>query len=287
MNKAVVEKVVNKVIEMMDNGIIPWKKSWVNGMNLAVSHNNGKPYSFLNQMLLEGEAGEYATFNQIKKLGGHVKKGAKSKFIVFWSPLKVKETNKNGEEIEKTVPYLVYYNVFNINKDVEGIEPKYKMETKENKEIKNISDIIQNYIKREGIGYDDVIGNCQAYYSPKFDKIVMPNIKQFDSSEEFYSTLAHESIHSTGIESRMNRYNDSKPAMFGSEEYGLEELVAECGSSLLCSNCGIDTENTVKNSVAYIQNWKNAILANKEMVITAFSKAEKAVDFILNGKKEN
>lgn len=66
--------ITDKVIEMLENGIIPWKKGWIGGHG-AVSHSTGKPYSFANQIMLMGKSGEYLTFNQCKAEGGRVKKG--------------------------------------------------------------------------------------------------------------------------------------------------------------------------------------------------------------------
>ena len=38
----------------------------------------------------------------------------------------------------------------------------------------------------------------QAYYTPTFDYINMPKKEQFKGTAEYYSTLIHEVIHSTG-----------------------------------------------------------------------------------------
>lgn len=64
----------------------------------------------------------------------------------------------------------------------------------------------------------------RAFYSPASDYIVVPMKKQFKrhrkqsevyaDGQEFYSTLIHEMVHSTGIESRLNR---SMNGRFGSE----------------------------------------------------------------------
>ena len=48
----------------------------------AVSHTTGKPYSLLNQMLL-GKPGEYLTYKQVQAEGSYIRKGEKSRFVVF------------------------------------------------------------------------------------------------------------------------------------------------------------------------------------------------------------
>jgi len=70
------QEVTNRIMEQLENGIIPWEKPWISAGN-AVSHATGKPYSLLNQMLL-GRPGEYVTFKQCQAEGGKVRKGEKS-----------------------------------------------------------------------------------------------------------------------------------------------------------------------------------------------------------------
>ena len=69
--------------------------------------------------------------------------------------------------------------------------------------------------------------------------------------------------------------------MFGSETYSKEELVAEIGAASLMNEMGFETEESFRNSVAYIQNWLKALRNDKKMVISAAGKAEKAAKMIL------
>ena len=43
--------VVAKMLAMMDEGIIPWEKPWF-GMNRCYNYKNGRPYNFINEMML-------------------------------------------------------------------------------------------------------------------------------------------------------------------------------------------------------------------------------------------
>lgn len=65
-NSNIYEMVTNKIIEKLEQGIVPWRKPWINGG--AVSWKSQKQYRGINAMLLE--EGEYATFNQIKEAKG-------------------------------------------------------------------------------------------------------------------------------------------------------------------------------------------------------------------------
>ena len=85
-------------------------------------------------------------------------------------------------------------------------------------------------------------------------------------------------------ESRCDRAAErkNKSVAFGSEEYSKEELVAEIGSATLLNLIGIETKKTFKNSTAYIQSWLRALKNDNKFIISASSKAEKAVKYILN-----
>jgi len=115
-NEKIYEMVTNKIVEQLEKGVVPWRKPWVNGG--AVSWNTQKAYRGINTMLLD--AGEWATFKQIKEAGGKVKKGSKSSFVIFFKWI---EKEDNDGEIER-IPLLRFYNVFEINTQVEGLESK-------------------------------------------------------------------------------------------------------------------------------------------------------------------
>ena len=108
------------------------------------------------------------------------------------------------------------------------------------------------------------------------------NINDVDSAEEYYSTLFHELVHSTGSKSRLNREMGGK---FGSKSYAREELVAEIGSAILCSMLNI-SEKTFDNSSAYIQSWLKALENDTHLILYASAKAEKAVQMIYPNSEE-
>ena len=71
------------------------------------------------------------------------------------------------------------------------------------------------------------------------DYIQVPCREQYKDIMEFYSTLFHEMIHSTGHRDRLGRLDcGTKIAGFGSEEYSKEELIAEIGSAFLMNHIG-------------------------------------------------
>lgn len=294
---SICEQVTHKLVALMEQGINPWRKPWSHCTDeLAVSHTNGKPYSLLNQILLGFRAGEYLTFNQIKKEGGSVKKGAKSEVIVFWhcgdfkpvkSPDGGDDENEDSDDkqwIAWKNPILKYYRVFHID-DTEDIKAKYPQ--KEPELISNINPIekaentANNYCNRSGVRLVIQKSNS-AYYRPSTDTVTVPLREQFAEISEFYSTLFHELTHSTGHPSRLNRLAGGIHK--ASERYSREELVAEIGSAACLSRLGIECKETEENSAAYLKSWARFISGDPRAFIVAAGKAEKALDLIFGDK---
>ena len=296
--------VTDRIVAAMEEGIVPWHKPWVlNGAKVekadsrftAVNHVSGKPYSLLNQMLL-GRPGEYVSFKQCKEAGGTVKKGEKSSMVVFWKMITCEETDKNGKPVldsngkiaMKTIPVLKYFNVFHIDQ-CEGISPKHDGRDEQVEESKPVVDpleagerVIADYVERSGVKFCTGLQDS-AFYRPSADMISIPEIGQYKHVAEYYSTAFHEMVHSTGHKSRLDRFGNSNGiAAFGDESYSKEELVAEIGSAAICNRVGIETAETFRNSVAYIQNWLNALKNDKRLIVSAASRADKAVCLIMN-----
>ena len=281
------KEVTDRIIAELEKGIIPWNKPWTGGCDGAISHANGKPYSLLNQFVLD-KPGEYLTFKQCAKEGGKIKKGAKSKFVVFWKMIEVEKKDKTGIVVTdadgkpKTdiIPVLKYFNVFHVD-DCEGIKAKFDrpMPTAGATPIEAAEATLADYVKRSGIR---LVNRKQdrAYYSPASDTITLPLMEQFMETAEYYSTAFHEVVHSTGHSTRLNRFTDA--GGFGSEPYSKEELVAEIGAASILNYLRIETASSFKNSAAYIQNWLKHLRDDKRLIVSAASRAEKAVKLVLN-----
>ena len=277
------EEITNRIIEQLENNIIPWHKPWSGISGGAYNRVSKKPYSLLNQMLLKHD-GEYATYKQWSNLGGKVRKGEKSEIVVFWKIVQVEE-EKNGKIEKKSIPLLKYINVFHVSQ-VEGVESK-NIKPIEHEPIEEAERIKNGYIERENIVIEELTTN-EAYYSPMMDYIQVPCKEQFMDIMEFYSTLFHEMVHSTGHRDRLGRLDTGvKLASFGSEEYSKEELIAEIGSAFLMNHIGIETPKTFKNSAAYIQSWLKVLRNDNKFIVSASSKAEKAMKYILGTMEEN
>jgi len=274
------EMVTNRIIEELEKGIIPWQKPWHGVRAGAYNRISKKPYSILNQMLLSKE-GEWATFKQWTDIGGKVKKGSKSELVVFWKLQPFEEVKEDGEKVVKHVPILRYYNVFHISQ-VENVEP-LEVDFSELAPIEEAEQIKEAYKNREKILIEEIVSD-KAFYSPLRDYIQVPCRKQYSEVEEFYSTLFHEMIHSTGHRIRLDRLDTSANSAFGSEIYSKEELVAELGSAYILNMLGIESEKSFRNSTGYIQGWLRKLKDDPKFIVSASARAEKAVNYILNGE---
>ena len=277
MSLNIYQLVTDRIIALLESGVIPWKRPWTGVRGGAYSRATGRPYSLLNQIIL-GKPGEYLTYKQAIEAGGRVLKGEKAKFVVFWKPVKITEM-KDGKPVEKMVPMLRYYNVFHIDQ-CENVKPKYDDALSAPEDpIDAAEATIADYLRRSGVTLEHVKQN-RAYYTPDSDRVCLPLREQFPKIAQYYSTAYHELVHSTGHPSRLNRIKAG--THFRDEAYSREELVAELGAAILMNEHGIETESSFRNSVAYIQSWLRALRSDNRMVVLAAGQAEKAVKLIMN-----
>lgn len=265
MKSIAYDAVYNQIVAQMEKGIIPWRKSWKSARPCNAKTN--RPYNGINFFLLTSsgfEDNHWLTYKQLKELGGNVKKGEKSRQVVFWQILSKEEDGK-----KKSIPLLKYYNVFNVEQ-TEGVE------ISDEHDINNAINYDAEDVLKKYNGPKVIFGGDQPCYIPSLDIIKMPAIEKFNSSNEYYSTMFHEQAHGTSHKSRMDRELNVN---FGSHNYSAEELLAEFTSAFLCNACGID--NTIEQSAAYLQSWMKAFQDNPSMIVHAASKAQKVADYIL------
>lgn len=277
--------VTDKIIEKLENGTVPWQKTWKseNPSNFV----SNIAYRGINTILLsmqDFESSYWLTFKQVKELSGWVKKDEHSTIVVFWKPI-VNSRNASLDETTADVHFLLrYYNVFNL----EQVELPDEILTKRiqapKNEVKpNAESIIAGYRKPPAIVINNAI-SCPRYL-PRIDRVETLSIDSFSNAESYYASLFHELVHSTGSSERLNRKGITEPIHFGSKKYSTEELIAEMGASFLCSMSGI--ENAIDNQASYIENWLSVLNNDKRMVLIAASQAQKAVDWIVNAKPTN
>jgi antirestriction protein ArdC len=168
----------------------------------------------------------------------------------------------NGEDIEGID--------FGGDFDAEKLSDEDKIEIAEN--------IFQSYPNKPDLKHDEQ----KPFYSRKKDFINMPQFGSYDEPQYYYSTLFHESIHSTGHKSRLDREFGKQ---FGDEKYAFEELVAEMGAAYLSAEAGI-LFKTREQSAAYLKNWNErlveAMKEHNKFFFRAASRSQEAADYILD-----
>lgn len=283
--------ITNRIVAMLEKGEMPWHCPWKKktGNISRPLRSNGIPYSGVNVLQLwlsamdQGFSNPYwMTFNQIKELGGCVKKGSKGTQVVYASTFEKNGEDSEGNEITQKIPFLKTYVVFNVEQTEDLPEKyvkKYGLDDSDEPSVNKDEMIAECEAFFKKVGSDLKHGGNQAYYSPALDYVQMPTFKMFESAEAYYATLSHEHIHWTRHKSRLDRdYNQKR---FGDEGYAMEELVAELGSAFLCADLGLNTMADDKHQhAAYIQSWIKVLKDDKRAIFTAASAASKAVDYL-------
>lgn len=273
MSEKIYEMITKRMIQLLESGVVPWRRPWRVGA--AVNWKNQKPYRGINTLLLE--PGEYASFKQVSEAGGKVKKGESGQMVVFWTW--IEKEDDNGKKV--TYPFLRYYTVFEISKQCEGLTSKRSENTFDHDPIMKAEKICAGYIDAPPVRF--VSG--RAFYRPSDDIVSIPPLRDYAKPQEYYSTLFHEHVHSTGHAKRLKRQGITALSAFGDESYSKEELVAEIGAAMLCGVAGIDN-STMENSAAYVAAWLRKLKNDKQLIVQAAGQAQKAADYILGANIE-
>lgn len=274
----VYEQVTNKIIDSLEQGVIPWKRPWksVFPMNL----NSKRRYSGLNAFLLSLSpytSPYWCTFKGAQSAGGSVKKGEKGTMVIFWRILEVEDSqSKTGK---KKIPLLRSYTIFNAEQCENISIPTGK--GNDLSSVEEADQVIANMPNAPKINH----GGNDAFYMPSTDEITVPNKQNFDHVEGYYSTVFHELAHSTGHETRLDRIKDW--GAFGTDPYAKEELVAEMAASLLVALTGVANDSAdYSQNAAYIGGWLRKLKQDKKLLVSAASQAQKAADYIMGSGSE-
>jgi len=272
----VMEAVASKIIASIEAGIVngEWKKSWAGGA-IAMNAVTGNQYKGGNLIALWvlGEdfgSGYWATYKQWQSIGAQVRKGETGIRLVKWSPIPCKDHGPQEacSSCGTMVPNV--FTVFNAEQ-VDGWDGNPDA-------IKNLDERIadaDDFLKATGAEMKHT-GEGRAYYSPTVDAITLPSFESFDSAEAYYATAAHELIHWTGHESRLDR--DMAKKWGDADAYAAEELVAELGAAMLCATLGI-SDTPRPDHAQYLKFWVGRLKDDYRLLWNAASQAQKAVDF--------
>jgi len=262
-----------------------WEKLWQVPSPVNIT---GRFYNGINTLILASSpytSRVFATYKQIRQNGGQIRKSEKGTTVVFWK-ISVKEDPDTLEK--KKFFFLRYYKVFNSEQaDFADLG---------NQKIAELNNMAAKQMNDRQTAAEDIISNMpsapnitnsstdnRAYYSPSLDLVHVPELRWFETSDSYYQTMFHELVHSTGHDTRLNRFSDES-CYFGNLDYSKEELVAELGSSFLTVISGCNWNQ--RNSTAYIAGWSKKLRDNQNWIVWAATRAEKASNHILNIKTE-
>ena len=128
-------RVTERVIADLEKGVRPWLKPWSAGNTAArvalPLRHNGMPYRGINVLVLWGEvldkgynSAMWMTFKQALALGAHVRKGEHGAMVVYADRFTRTETDADGNGVEREIPFLKAYTVFNVTQ-IDGLPAHY------------------------------------------------------------------------------------------------------------------------------------------------------------------
>lgn len=272
--------VTDRIIAMLEAGTRPWSQPWGATGGGRPLRFDGKPYRGANVLNLWAAgmsrgfvSRHWMTYKKAQELGAQVRKGAKSEYAFYVGTINRTE-ERNGEEVDRTIPFLKAYNVFN-TAEIDGLPGQYGV-------VAPVATLDESARMPEcdtwiaGTGARIVHGGGRAFYSPSADQIHMPEFSSFDSAQRYYSTAFHEMAHWTGHGKRLDRLTHK---VFGDPSYAFEEWVAELSASYLCADLSVNSEPR-EDHASYLASWLKALKADNRNIFRAASYAEKACTFL-------
>lgn len=285
-------EVTDKIITALESGTTPWRRAWQTGHEgLPVSAVTGQHYRGINVMLLWTEAvnkgyesNRWLTFHHAFSAGGIVRRGEKATQVILFKPFKKPEpygpvrgkTDETGEPPAFQYHMMARFHLFNTDQcdNLPGILRYRPSEPLPEPERHTLADKL---VTASGVPVEHR-HQRRACYFPGMDRILMPLAAQFQTPEDYYSTLLHELVHSTGHATRLAR--EGIVATSGNKSdprYGFEELVAEMGSAFLCAKLGIQGD---LQHESYIASWLSMLRADNKAVFRAARYAREAFEYL-------
>jgi antirestriction protein ArdC len=280
-------KILDKLIEEMEQGKIPWQQPWFT--RLPKNYISRRSYSGINVFILNEAASMmhfkshyWITARQATIRGGIIKKDEPATYIVMakWQSKEWKD--KEGKNhiavwlMSKNYPLYNLDQTYNLKIPIDDYQDD--LFTANDHIVENI---LKTYADHPPISYK----YDKAFYSPGKDEIGMPHVKDFVNKEEFACTLFHELVHSTGNKKRLARSSFNNACVNKIEDYAKEELVAEIGAAFLCAEYKLFTK-TKKNSAAYLSSWLKSLKNDNTFLFRASSQAQQAVNYIFGQRVE-
>jgi antirestriction protein ArdC len=128
-------RVTSHIIADLEDGVRPWLKPWSTGNAagriIKPLRTNGQPYKGVNVLMLWGEAvakgyisPTWLTYRQAAAHGGQVRKGEHGSLVVYADRIRKTDTDDNGAEVEREIPFMRGYTVFNCAQ-IDGLPERF------------------------------------------------------------------------------------------------------------------------------------------------------------------
>lgn len=278
MKKDIKETITAEIITMIENAqasnsdwTMPFKSLGGKPCNALT----GKAYRGLNALWL-GLLGyrTVATYRQWLELGYQVQKGGKS--VTISAPMTVEDKKTGESKMIGFRPASVFppSEVLHAETGEPWVEPEIDAV-----DLTERLEVADQYVSN--LGFDiRHSGEGRAYYQPAGDFIHMPERAAFSATktssatENYYSTLLHESAHATGHKSRLDRLD-----LKNKKGYAFEELVAELSAAFLCNQLSVSSAPR-DDHAQYLASWLKALDGDNDYIFKAASEAQKVVDWM-------
>ena len=223
--------------------------------------------------MLVNETMDARGFNQWKQAGRYVKKGTKAFYILAPRMIKVEETNKETGQKE-LIPVLGGFLGIPVFKyeDTDG-QPLPELEPKKLPELFDIAAKIGLKVEyRENSGLP-----AWGYYSPSLKQIVLYT----HDAATFYHELTH------AVQDYLEKL---KPVNRDSEEYKLNEVIAELSAAVIANLYGSKVDAQAYSYIKYYANMLETTGTNNDKVyksiLKVLGKVETILNFIFSAKVE-
>lgn len=276
--------ITQAILADLKEGVAPWVKPWQNverAGHVLIPHNaaSGRPYSGGNVFMIwlamyknpAWTVPAFLTFKQALDAGGNVRKGEKGTRVYYVGEFTPKDAPPpaDGEEA-RAVKFLKTATVFNIAQ-CDGLDMAKVTAALDGD--RGFPGVIGEFY--DATGAHVVHGTNSPCYVPSRDMIMLPDLEQFASENDYHATRLHELVHWTGHKSREDRHAGLQ--RYGDRAYAAEELVAELGAALLCAELGITGR---LQHAEYIGHWIKLMEDHERAFMAAASKAQAAVNHL-------
>jgi antirestriction protein ArdC len=277
----ITDKLIAAIETSPGNPVLPWRKSG-GPLWMPVNPLTNRAYNGVNiiSLWVAAEARQFshpiwASYKQWAELGAQVRKGEKASLVVFYKQYETEpDTERDDDDGKRRVAKASY--VFNCQQ-VDGYTPPDAPERLG--PVERIASV-DRFLANTGARIEH--GGESAFYRRATDTIHMPDEGLFidtttmTRTEGYYAVLAHEHIHWSGSEDRLNREFGKR---FGDQAYAAEELVAEIGSAFLAAELQF-TQDTRPDHAHYLAHWLKLLKDDPKAIFAAAAKASQAVAYL-------